>query len=185
MLIGKKKKEAKAALEEEILEKFRNSPILENLICTVTEESKGRNEWIRSEMSYYDKGERTVAIGRDFFKLFIGSYYMEKYTKNNSIEHTRIVRDVAEEIAYSYTGRGYEPLGSFTKDKLTIPYKRVCYLWATVVRDAMEKAMPECKFSNTWEEWIHGDVLDPADKVNEIYAEFSYRVPKKETKGWF
>ena len=44
MLVGKKKKEAKATLEEEILEKFRNSPILENLICTVTEESKRRNE---------------------------------------------------------------------------------------------------------------------------------------------
>lgn len=55
----KKRKEAKVALEEEILEKFRNSPILKNLICTVTEESKGRNELKhRDDLENYVKRKR-------------------------------------------------------------------------------------------------------------------------------
>lgn len=183
MLIGKKRKEAKADFGNEILENFKNSAVLESLLGTLKEEMDERSEWIKSEISYYDDGKRTVAIGRDFLRIYVGYYYKKEYTDNNgSKKRVLIDEKIVKMIEYSYTKSGYEPLNSISNDKIKLSVDKVCFLWAEAVRDAMKKMMPDCEFGSAHEEYLGGDNIDYFDYIR---AEFNYYVPKKETKGWF
>lgn len=149
---GKAKQER---AENEVMQKLAACPLLDFLIDNIL----AADTWVQMGQSYYDSCRRTVKVEPDTFAIL---------WKNTTTEQN--ADSIKECIAYSYTASGYLPLHYYeTEDKKTlVSTDRVCYLWASVVRERMAAKMPDCKFGH----------------VNED-ASFEYRVPALSFKDWF
>lgn len=162
---GKAKQEA---AENEVLQKLSAVPILDLLIENLLHAED--NPWLQMGQSYYDSCHRIVTVEPDSFEIKWSSCHEEPYIGNDGQRHTKTVEDVHGRICYGYTNSGYRPLHGYSYDggKKEVSTERVCYLWASVVRDRMMAVMPNCKF---------GSVADDAT--------FTYSVPKLAFKDWF
>lgn len=161
---GKAKQES---AENEVLQKLSSVPLLDLLIENVL----GAEEpWLQMGQSYYDSCCRTVTVEPDGFEIKWSSYHEEPYIGNDGNRHTQSVEDVHGRIGYSYTKSGYLPLHSYSYDsgKKEISTQRVCYLWASIIRERMAAKMPNCEFSDV-----------------SYDATFTYTVPALTFKDWF
>ena len=162
---GKAKKES---AENEVLQKLSQIPLLDLLIENVLLEDE--DPWITMGQGYYDNCKRVVKIGPDSFEIEWSNYHDEAYIGNDGQRHTQKVEEVHGHVGYSYTKSGYLPLHSYKYDNgnKEVPTDRVCYLWASIIRERMMEKMPQCKF---------GEVNDNAS--------FTYTVPSLSFKDWF
>ncbi len=162
---GKAKKEA---VENEVLQKLSQVPLLDLLIENVL---KSDEPWILQCQSYYDSRKRVVSIDPDGFEIRWSGTHTEEYIGNDGQAHTKTVVDVYGQIGYSYTKSGYVPLHHYWSENVKgkdVSTERVCYLWASLIRERMMAKMPQCDF---------GEVNDS--------AKFTYTVPALSFKDWF
>lgn len=161
-------KAKQASAENEVLQKLSVCPLLDLLIENLL---KNEDEpWLRVGQNYYDNCYRTVKVEPDGFEIKWSSYHSEPYIGQDGQRYEQSVEEVHGSIAYSYTDSGYLPLHSYSYDngKKEISTQRVCYLWASIVRERMAAKMPRCRF---------GEVTDDAT--------FAYIVPALIFKDWF
>lgn len=169
-------KEKQAAVEREILQKMSQLPILDNLIKQLLGEDA--EEWMTMGQSYYDNCKRTVTVEPDSFELKWSRYYQERvqvgvYEDGTPKTEMRYKEEILAEQGYSFTKSGYLPLHAHynEKGKEDVSVGRVCYLWASIIREHLAAEMPNCKF---------GDVEHSSEA-----ASFTYTVPALKFKDWF
>ena len=161
---GKAKKES---AEKEALQKLSQVPLLDMLIENILSKEE---PWILQCQSYYDNCQRVVTIEPDGFEIKWSGTHSEEYIGDDGQLHYKKIEDMYGHIGYSYTKSGYLPLHSYKYDNGSkeLSTVRVCYLWASIIRERMMAEMPQCKFG----------------EVNES-AVFSYTVPPLSFKDWF
>lgn len=162
---GKAKQES---AENEVLQKLSACPLLDLLIENVLGDEE--EPWLQMGQNYYDSCCRTVTVEPDGFEIKWSSYHEEPYIGNDGNRHTQRVEDVHGRVGYSYTKSGYLPLHSYSYDsgKKEISTERVCYLWASIIRERMAAKMPNCVFCDV-----------------SYDATFTYIVPALTFKDWF
>ena len=164
---GKGKKD----LENEVLEKLAKVPLLDSLIESILFEDQ--EPWLQMGQSYYDSCRRVVNVEPDSFEIKWSGYHEEASVGNDGQRHTKPVEDIYGRIGYSYTKSGYLPLHNYNSNDgyKVVSTKRVCFLWASIIRERMLAKMPTCKFE---------DVHETGNG-----ASFSYTVPSLSFKDWF
>lgn len=169
-------KEKQAAVEREILQKMSQLPLLDNIIKQLLGEDA--EEWMTKGQSYYDNCIRTVTVQPDCFKLKWSRYYQEcvktgVYEDGIPKTEVRYKEEVLAEQSYSFTKSGYLPLHAHynEKGKEDVSVGRVCYLWASVIREDLAAEMTNCKFNDV--------------EHNSEAASFTYTVPALTFKDWF
>ncbi len=167
---GKAKQES---AESEVLQKLSAVPLLDLLIENVLNEAAADESWLQIAQNYYDSCKRTVTVEADGFEIKWSGYHDEQYVGNDGNVRTKRVEDIYGRIGYSYTKSGYRPLHGYTYEggKKTITTDRVCWLWASVIRERMAAKMPSCDFDG-----VCG---------TKGGATFTYTVPKLSFKDWF
>ena len=151
--------DGKEKIEEEIMQKMAQLPIVDDLIKQLLELSKGEEKWLASGVSYYDRCIRKVRIEPDCFEI-------QRMGDSNS-------EDIVSRIGYSFTQSGYKPLHAHcnSKGKEDVSLNRVCYLLAAIIRERMVAKWPECHF----------EVIESM----RDYVCFTYKVPAMTFDDWF
>lgn len=169
-------KEKQAAVEREILQKMSQLPILDMLIKQLL--GADMEDWMVMGQSYYDSCKRRVTIEPDGFELKWSRYYQQRvqvgvYEDGTPKTEMRTNEEILAEKVYSFTKSGYLPLHAHynEKGKEDVSVGRICYLWASVIREYLAAEMTNCKFS---------DVEHSSDA-----ASFTYTVPALTFKDWF
>lgn len=150
----------KEALEREVAQSLSRLPLLDLVIESLL--NNAECPWLSQGVSYYDTCRRTVIIAPDLLAI-------EKDGEKNITPE-----DNNTCIEYSYTKSGYVPLhGHQNEDGIEdISLRRICYLWALVVKERMAADMPMCSFS---------DVYDGEENT----VKFTYSVPPMAFQDWF
>lgn len=167
---GKKLKDA----ENEVLQKLSECPLLDMLIENIQKEQE-EEPWLQMGQNYYDNCKRVVTVEPDGFEIKWIDEHQEPYTDQHGILQHRDVKELLGRIGYSYTRSGYVPLHEYRYDdgNRWINTKRVCYLWASIIRERMAAKMPNCKFDDIAHDEYWGDIT------------FTYTVPALTFKDWF
>ena len=154
--------------ENEVLQKLSQTQILEAAVQQMVNETEA--SWIRKAQNYYDNCELTVIIHPDALIIEWRNKHAEFFIGTDGKLVKENIEDELVSKNYSYTASGYLPLHEYKYDngKKEISVERVCYLWASIVRERMAAKMPECKFEG---------VLDR--------AVFTYKVPPLTLRDWF
>ena len=169
-------KEKQAAVENEILQKMSRIPLLDDLINQLLGDDL--EEWMVKSQSYYDNCRRVVRVEPDCFSIKWSRWYKERvqvgvYEDGTPKTEVRDQEEILEEKGYSFTKSGYLPLHAHynEKGKEDVSVGRVCYLWASIVRERMAAKMTNCRF----------------ETVNQYSEEaaFGYTVPAQTYKDWF
>lgn len=141
----------------------------------VLNEADENEKWIAACQSYYDNCKRKVTIEPDGVEIKWYTSREEPYTGSDGQTHYKKTEDIYGHIEYSYTKSGYLPLHNHLneKGKEDVSVGKVCYLWASVVQEALQEKMPQCQFNDRI-------------KQDGLYdASFTYQVPRPSWKRWF
>ena len=151
----------KEAAENYVLQALSRVPILDSVIETIVNHEE---EWIANCQGYYDSRQRKMIFEADFLQIKWSDIHPEG---------ERQVETINEKVEYCYTASGYAPLHNHVneKGKEDVSANRVIYLWATIVRDRLQAAMPKCEF---------GSVVEFQD-----CCMLTYTVPELSWKRWF
>lgn len=151
----------KEAVENFVKQTLSELFILDDIVSTVVNNEK---DWVTHCQSYYDNRKREIKIETDLFQI---SWYQQHY--ENDVK----IIDADEVINYSFTSSGYTPVHNHVneKGKEDLSVGRVIYILASVIRERLQKELPDCKFDNIWEERDH--------------STFTYTVPALTWKRWF
>ena len=147
---SKEKKAAIAAAEDAVYQALSKVGILDDLVYSIT---NCDDEWVTKCMGYYDPRRRSISVDEDECQI--------KWAEGH-YENGEFVSDIYKVVTYSYTSSGYEPLG----DLNGVSKGRVLEIWATVLHDRLQAAMPDCKFEDA------------------SYRSFTYYVPALTWKKW-
>ena len=169
-------KEKQANVENEILQKMSRLPILDDLINQLLGEDL--EEWMNMGQSYYDSCKRIVRIDPDCFRLKWSKFYQERvqigvYDDGRHKTEMQQKEEIIAEKCYGFTRSGYLPLHAHynEKGKEDVSTGRICYLWASVIRERLAAKMTDCKFGTV--------------EQNSEVATFTYTVPALTFKDWF
>ena len=126
-------------------------------------------KWLTHCMGYYDSRKRSIAISSD--SIEINWIEIERDEKGRLVESA----NPNINVFLQFTDFGYVPLHEHkdTNGKTDIPYGRIIYIVAEILKEKLSRALPQCEFSD----------LDFRYEDNCRF--FTYTVPALSWKDWF
>ena len=164
----------KAALKE----RFAQSDVVRLLVNDVVERANDPEyAWLFRGQNYYDSCSRRMTIEPDGFTIEWTERMPEEYVDQSGATQTREVTKTIEELGLGFTKSGYKPLLPIKneKGKGIINQTEMCKLLYEVVKEKLEKALPDCGFR---------DQIDVSFGV-DTKATSTYRVPAMTFKDWY
>lgn len=162
---------ANGPAETELAEQLKIHPFLYIIEKILSDED---NKWISKRTDYYDHGQISVYISKNYFCISAKMRELNFY-RNGQGDCRLQLDDVEEPVVCSttLTDFGYEPLHYYAASNgKTVKEDRVVYLWALTVQNFMREKLPDAEFH------ILGAAGNNGIKV------FTYTLPQLEMLDW-
>lgn len=168
------------------------SPLIDLIVNEVL--NMDRNSFVHIQQIPQDNCKRIVVIGSDFFQIKWTTYHNESYVDpyTEKVKY-KTVEDIIEEVSYSFSASGYQPLSSFNSSNgTTIGVSKVVKIFAEVVKSKMEQTFPNYRFQYVERNTDSNESLD--DKLigamtssisDDVCYRFAYYVPEQTYKSAF
>lgn len=165
----------KEAVEQQIMQQIASYPIIKKLVHEINLIGKEKEQWLLTCQGYYDSCVRNVIIEPDSLTVTWTSARTLKISENGSDTKEENEEGNFGSVCWHFTDKGYVPLHKHynEKGKVDVSLAKVCYLFATLVREQMMVELPEACFCNN----IYQDA--------NYRASFTYEVPRGSWQEWF
>lgn len=162
---------ASGPAEIELAEQLKTHPFFYIIEKILSDED---HNWISECTDYYDHGQRSVYISKNYFCISAKKRELHFYT--NGQGGCRLQLDDVEEplsCSTTLTDFGYAPLHYYAASNgKTVNEERVVYLWGLAVQNFMREKLPDAEFH------ILGAAGNNGIKV------FTYTLPQSEMLDW-
>lgn len=165
----------KDAIEQQVKQQIASYPIIKNIVHEIDLVGREEELWLLTCQGYYDSCVRNVIIEADSLTITWTSARTLQVLDNGSDTKEEVIEGNFGSICWSFTDKGYVPLHKHynEKGKVDVPLARVCYVFATLVREQMMAKFPEFSFCS--------DIYQSGN----YKASFTYEVPRGSWKEWF
>lgn len=166
----------KDATENLVMQQIARFPIINDIVNEIVAlGNEEKTAWLLKGQGYYDTCVRNVIIEADSLTISWTSAITLSVLENGSDTKEEITEGEFAIESWSFTKSGYVPLHKHYNDRgrVDVPLTRVCYLFASLVREQMMAKLPGVQFNS------------------EIYAggncraSFTYLVPRSTLREWF